>query len=347
MRDVAHRHQARRPGSRPPRPGHAPGPPAPSGVVRESDDVAARHHHVDHPAIGTACVQAISCSSSGPNGGSTRTARSRHRGSCRTRPAARSGSIHGSLVTIVPDQAERPPGRSTRATSGTARIGSTQCHACPATTTSAHAVGQRDALPRPGQRRHAGRRCDSIPHPRVRLHGDHSPARRRGTRQLPGTGPEVDDPPGSASSQSTIAPGYSGRPRSYAVAASPKRRPVGSFAGIGTARAAGCRGRAPARLPEQRAPRAGCRPRTAPAYHLRRGGSTAAHPAGRRPPRSSTTKLGQRAGSAPACRRCRPACLDEADRLRPARPSRSGDLPRRSASSRAVPLGASGLASDA
>ena len=134
---------------------------------------------------------------------------SRSRLSSRTQPTSRSR-----LVQITP---KRPPSRSTRAISGTARSGSIQCHADEKNTPSALASGSGIASPRPRTTSTPGDRSCST----AAIRSSGSTATTRGTlRASARDSRPVPAPTSTAtrqsagSSQSIAASGGPGRSRS-------------------------------------------------------------------------------------------------------------------------------------
>ena len=105
-------------------------------------------------------------------------------------------AIHGSRSSReFQTSASRPPGRSTRAISGSALSWSNQWNACADVTTSADAVGERDRLGAPCERVQRRERALELgAHLVERLDRGHAVAERdERTRELPGARAEVDD----------------------------------------------------------------------------------------------------------------------------------------------------------
>ena len=115
-------------------------------------------------------------------------------GSCRIRPSSATQSSRSSRIFHT--RPSRPRGTSTRATSGTARPRSTQCHAWATSTASTELVGQRDLLRRSGVHRHARDRAGQLlAHALGGLHRDHvQSAVAELAGQFPGARAEIEYP---------------------------------------------------------------------------------------------------------------------------------------------------------
>ena len=134
---------------------------------------------------------------------------SRSRSSSATQSCCRSR-----LVQTTPT---RPPGRSTRAISGTARAGSSQCQAVDTNTASAHPSGNGMSSPQPSRTRTCGDCCASTS--RIRASGSIAttwparPASARVNSPVPAARSTASPHP-AGTSQSSAAGGGPGRTRS-------------------------------------------------------------------------------------------------------------------------------------
>lgn len=118
------------------------------------------------------------------------------------------------LVQTTPS---RPPGRSTRAISGTALTGSSQCQAVDTNTASAHPSGSGISSPQPSSTRTRGDRCASTA--RIRASGSTAttwptrPSSARVNSPVPAAR-STASPHSAGTSQSSASAGGSGRTRS-------------------------------------------------------------------------------------------------------------------------------------
>ena len=125
--------------------------------------------------------------------------------------SATQSSSRSLLVQMTPS---RPPGRSTRAISGTARGRSSQCHAVETNTASALASGRGMASPRPSRTSSPGERRAST----SRIRGSGSTATTRAARP---SSARVNSPVPAARSTATSHP--AGTSQSSAAGAGPGR----------------------------------------------------------------------------------------------------------------------------